>query len=89
MTHPVPVYAVTFIKKDGSTRHMKFCYLSDMPEQFLKDRVKGGNSPDLGADMFRVWDTEADGFRILTRSAITVPPVPTGTTYAAEVTDPA
>lgn len=56
----------TFVKKDGTKRTMRFVELTDLPEDFLKSKVKNNSkSPTLPQGYQVVWDVEKENFRIL------------------------
>jgi hypothetical protein len=60
------LHIATFTKANGEVRTMKFILVEDLPQDFLKDKVKNtGKKPALKEGQKLVWDTEADGFRIL------------------------
>jgi hypothetical protein len=54
---------VTFYKKDGSLREMKFVELEDLPAEFLDSKIKGVRSSPLPPPFKLVWDVEAKDFR--------------------------
>lgn len=66
----VKVYEGTFLKKDGSSRTMKFVRKNDLPESFLKEVTKGGQAASLPSGMERVWDVENSGFRVFNHNTI-------------------
>ena len=66
-------YIGTFIKANGKSRTMKFAKLVDLPDDFLKDRVKGGDLSEARVKakqkmqdegMETVWDLESNNFRV-------------------------
>lgn len=58
-------YRAAFKKKDGDLREMHFVKLSDLPKQFVSDKMKGNNKKHvLQEGMELVWDLQAKGFRI-------------------------
>jgi len=67
------VYTGTFKKADGSARTMRFARLTDLPDEFLSTRVKGGEVTEARAKAKTkmmaegketVWDIEAHNFRV-------------------------
>ena len=67
------VYTGTFTKADGSARTMRFARLTDLPDEFLSTRVKGGEVSEartkaktkmLAEGKETVWDLEANNFRV-------------------------
>jgi hypothetical protein len=58
-------YRATYKKKNGDVRNMHFAKLNDLPNQFVSDKIKGGNQQhNLDEGMELVWDLDANGFRI-------------------------
>ena len=67
------VYTGTFTKADGTARTMHFARLTDLPDEFLSTRVKGGEVSEartqakakmMSEGKETVWDLEANNFRI-------------------------
>tara|TARA_E500000331_G_scaffold237771_1_gene228117 strand:+ start:309 stop:593 length:285 start_codon:yes stop_codon:yes gene_type:complete len=67
------VYTGTFTKADGSARTMRFARLTDLPDEFLSARVKGGEVTEartsakekmVAEGKETVWDLEANNFRV-------------------------
>jgi hypothetical protein len=55
----------SFIKKNGDEREMHFVKLDKLPEEFLKEQLKGSNKKrNLEEGLEVVWDLEKNGFRI-------------------------
>lgn len=54
----------TFLKKDGSSRTMKFVRKDDLPTSFLDRVARGGKGPNLSDGYENVWDVENAGFRV-------------------------
>lgn len=72
------VYTGTFTKADGTPRTMRFVRLTDLPDEFLSTRVKGGEVTDartkakakmLSEGKETVWDLEANNFRVFNWNA--------------------
>jgi len=63
-------YVGTFKKKNGDFRLMKFARLKDLPEEFLKKKVKGGKKKNLSEGKEVVWDLDEKGFRIFDWSTV-------------------
>ena len=58
-------YQATYMKKDGSSRDIRFVRTSDMPEEWFEKHVKGtGKKRILKEGNELVWDLDNDGFRI-------------------------
>jgi hypothetical protein len=57
-------YSAMFKKSDGSLRHMVFVKLQDLPESFLKERLKNQSKRNLSEGLELVWDLELRDFRI-------------------------
>ena len=59
------VYTGTFVKQNGEQRTMNFVRLKDLPEEFIKVRVKGKKEPaTLKEGLELVWDMDKSEFRI-------------------------
>jgi len=55
----------SFIKKNGDEREMHFVKLEHLPEEFLKEQLKGSSKErNLEEGLEVVWDLEKRGFRI-------------------------
>ena len=55
----------SFIKKNGDEREMHFIKLDKLPEEFLKEQLKGSEKErNLEEGLEVVWDLEKNGFRI-------------------------
>lgn len=55
----------SFLKKDGSLRTMKFVKINDLPDTFIKDKLKGSERKrNLSEGMETVWDLENQNFRV-------------------------
>lgn len=63
-------YKGVFRKKDGKFRKMHFIKLSDMPKDFLTERLKGKKKLDMAPGLEVVWDLEEDDFRIFNWSTV-------------------
>lgn len=59
-----------FRKKDGKFRKMHFVKLSDMPKEFLTERLKDKKKLDMAPGLEVVWDLEEDDFRIFNWSTV-------------------
>lgn len=58
-------YRGAFKKLSGELREMHFAKLSDLPQDFLKEQIKGGSMKhDLGEGKELVWDLKFNDFRI-------------------------
>tara|TARA_A100001011_G_scaffold107750_1_gene114308 strand:+ start:2184 stop:2429 length:246 start_codon:yes stop_codon:yes gene_type:complete len=58
-------YKGVFKKKDGSTRHMVFARIDDLPQKFVATKILGaGQEQKYPNGMELVWDLEADSFRV-------------------------
>lgn len=66
-------YTGTFTKADGSARLMRFIRLTDLPDTFLAERVKGNDPSEartaarqkmLAEGKETVWDLDANNFRV-------------------------
>ena len=61
----------TFLKKNGEEREMHFVKLDKLPEEFLKEQLKGSNKErSLEEGLEVVWDLEKNGFRIFNWNTI-------------------
>ena len=55
----------SFLKKNGEEREMHFIKLDNLPEEFLKEHLKGSDKKrNLSEGLEVVWDLEKNGFRI-------------------------
>ena len=55
----------SFIKKNGDEREMHFIKLDKLPEEFLKEQLKGSDKKrNLKEGLELVWDLENKGFRV-------------------------
>lgn len=67
-------YKAKFIKKNGQEREMIFAELTDLPEEFLEQKIVGSGSEKSYPDGMRlVWDLEADNFRVLNSNTLVEP----------------
>lgn len=58
-------YHAVYKKKSGEVREIHFAKLSDLPKEFLSDKVKGASKQhDLGEGKELVWDLQVGGFRV-------------------------
>lgn len=58
-------YKGTFTKKDGTLRTMKFVRLSDLPQGFLNEHIKGtGPKKNPNPSLEVVWDLGKVSFRV-------------------------
>ena len=64
MSIRIRVYVGTFEKKNGEDRAMKFARLEDLPQKFLEEKTKGGDSRKLTEGNELVWDLDEKGFRV-------------------------
>ena len=54
----------TFKKKSGELRTMKFVKITDLPEEFLNEAIKGtGAKRSMPTGLELVWDVEKKSFR--------------------------
>lgn len=60
----------TFLKKDGTSRTMRFVKKSDLPGTFLQSVTKGGEGPKLSDGLENVWDVENAGFRVFNHNTL-------------------
>ena len=58
------VFEGTFLKKDGTSRTMRFVKIGDLPKAFIDSKTKGGVGPTLNEGLENVWDVENAGFRV-------------------------
>lgn len=70
----------SFLKKDGTHRHMRFVSTQDIPQETLQSLSKGGRKPTLIEGGELVWDLEANGFRSFNHLTVVSPVVETGET---------
>ena len=59
------LYKVAFIKKDGTIRKMEYVKVSELPKDFLNERVKTNNKRNLPEHLELVWDVKEHGFRVV------------------------
>jgi hypothetical protein len=65
----------TFLKKNGEERNMHFIKLEDLPEEFLKKRLKGNNrKKNLSEGLEVVWDLDKRDFRVFNWNTATGTP---------------
>ncbi len=61
----------SFLKKNGEEREMHFIKLDNLPEEFLKEQLKGSDKKrNLSEGLEVVWDLEKKGFRIFNWNTI-------------------
>lgn len=71
------VVDLTFVKKDGSTRHMtctkSYSLLSSFEgKQYLNYQEPKGNPRNLPAGMITVWDIDSAGFRTVNAETVEI-----------------
>ena len=64
------LYEGKFLKKDGTSRTMKFIKTSELPPSFLEKMTKGGTKPKLSDGFESVWDVESEGFRVFNHNTL-------------------
>lgn len=64
------LYEGKFLKKDGTSRTMKFVKTSELPQSFLEKVTKGGTKPKLSDGFENVWDVENEGFRVFNHNTL-------------------
>ena len=72
-------YTGTFTKTDGSARLMRFVRLTDLPDTFLAERIKGDSANEartaarqrmLAEGKETVWDLDANNFRVFNWNSV-------------------
>jgi hypothetical protein len=66
----VKLFEGTYLKKDGTSRTMRFVKISDLPRAFLEKVTKGGEGPKLSGGLESVWDVENVGFRVFNHDTL-------------------
>lgn len=66
------VYYTEFKKKSGELRQMKFVrpFVDECTTQFFDKNIKGERKAVLQPGFERVWDIEAQGFRVLNNNEL-------------------
>jgi len=64
------LYEGKFLKKDGTSRTMKFVKTSELPQSFLEKVTSGGTKPKLSDGFENVWDVENEGFRVFNHNTL-------------------
>lgn len=60
----VKAFEGKFVKKNGDQRTMKFVKISDLPEEFVSSKIKGGRDKrNLNEKSEVVWELD-EGFRV-------------------------
>ena len=61
MLKTINAYVGTFEKKTGEQRSMRFVKISDLPEEFVVSKAKGGKQRKLSEGNELVWDLDKRG----------------------------
>lgn len=80
-------YQMSFKKKDGTIRNMKFVrpYIDSTDNVFFETNVQGVRVNSLQEGFERVWDVESQGFRVINHNEVVSPMEQIGETiYNAE-----
>ena len=64
MLKTINAYVGTFEKKTGEERSMRFVKISDLPEEFMASKTKGGRQRKLSEGRELVWDLDKAEFRV-------------------------
>jgi len=82
-------YQMGFKKKDGSVRDMKFVrpYIDIVDSIFFEKNVQGVKVNSLKEGFERVWDVEAQGFRVVNHNEVITPIEQIGETIYDAVTN--
>ena len=64
MLKTINAYVGTFEKKTGEERSMRFVKISDLPEEFMTLKTKGGKQRKLSEGNELVWDLDKGEFRV-------------------------
>jgi len=64
MLKTINAYVGTFEKKTGEERSMRFVKISDLPEEFMTSKTKGGKQRKLSEGNELVWDLDKKEFRV-------------------------
>jgi len=59
----------TFVKKDGTSRTMKFVKVIDLPQAIL-ERIRRPTAPFVKKGLETVWDVESANFRIFNHNTV-------------------
>ena len=73
MLNKVKGYEAKFIKKNGEERNMTFVKVSDLPDDFVKAKIRGtGKERKFGEEMELVWEISENksGFRVFNWATI-------------------
>ena len=82
-------YQMSFKKKDGSVRNMKFVRpnVDVVDSVFFEKNVQGVKVNNLKEGFERVWDVEVQGFRVINHNEVTSPIEQIGETIYDAVTN--
>ena len=64
MLKTINAYVGTFEKKTGEERSMRFVKVTDLPEEFMTSKIKGGKQRKLSEGNELVWDLDKREFRV-------------------------
>ena len=64
MLKTINAYVGTFEKKSGEQRSMRFVKITDLPEEFMTSKTKGGKQRKLSEGNELVWDLDKREFRV-------------------------
>ena len=64
MLKTINAYVGTFEKKSGEVRSMRFVKITDLPEEFMSSKTKGGQQRKLSEGNELVWDLDKKEFRV-------------------------
>ena len=64
MLKTINAYVGTFEKKTGEERSMRFVKITDLPEEFMASKTKGGRQRKLSEGNELVWDLDKKQFRV-------------------------
>lgn len=80
---------MSFNKKDGTARNMKFVrpYIDIVDSVFFEKNVQGVKVNSLKEGFERVWDVEAQGFRVVNHNEVITPIEQIGETIYDAVTN--
>jgi len=68
------IYTTEFKKKNGELRAMKFVRpFDEQDEAFINANIKGVKKQTLSEGFERVWDVEAQGFRVINHNELIKP----------------
>lgn len=73
------LYTTEFKKKNGELRTIKYVRpFEDYDEDFINTNIKGVKKQTLSEGFERVWDVEANGFRVINHNELIKPIEPIG-----------